>query len=425
MATLLKPWITRYLDADGRQVPKDTPGARKVKDRSSKWYGQFTDAKGNRRRVPLCTDKAAARQMLATLEREIQRGKAGLADPFARHMKAPIRDHVAGYETAQRNKGVAARTLAEDMRRLRAVVAGCGFRTLGDMRPEAVERFLAALAAGKTGAGPTTRNMYLKSIKAFAAWCLRTHLMGENLLACLRPVPVKDDEARRRRRALTEDELARLLKATRERPLVAAMTIKRGPRAGEVGATLRPETRAAIERIGLEHSLIYKTLVYTGLRRGELEALEVRHLTLSGPRPCLVLPASATKNRRVANLPIRADLAEDLKRWIERTGKKGADRVFRVSPDLNKLLKRDLKWAGIPYKDEHGRTVDVHAMRHTTASHLGKAKVSPRVAQRFMRHHDVKLTLQTYGDPGLLDEGEALEALPEMPLEDLGGGNAD
>jgi hypothetical protein len=40
MASLLKPWITRYLDAEGKQVKKGTPGARKVKKRTAKWYGQ-------------------------------------------------------------------------------------------------------------------------------------------------------------------------------------------------------------------------------------------------------------------------------------------------------------------------------------------------------------------------------------------------
>jgi len=81
-----------------------------------------------------------------------------------------------------------------------------------------------------------------------------------------------------------------------------------------------------------------------------------------------------------------------------------------------KILKRDLKLAGIPYRDEHGRTFDVHALRHTTSTYMGKGKVTPRVAQGFMRHSDIKLTMQTYTDPKLLEEGEALAALPTLPL---------
>jgi integrase len=413
MATLLKPWVVRYLAAEGRQVRKGTPGARVVRVRARKWYGQFNDGEGRRKRVPLCSDKAAARQMLAALEREVQLGRAGVSDPYAAHRKAPVGSHVSDYEVYLRNKGVSARSLSENLRRLRAVLAGCGVRVLGDLRPEAVERFLASLAA--RGTGTSTRNSYLKSAKAFANWCVQTRRVAENPLACLHAAK---GEVRRVRRALTEEELSRLLRATRERPLAAALAVKRGPRKGLPEAKIRLETRAAIERLGWEHALIYKSLVLTGLRRGELEALEVRHLTLDGPRPCVELSPGVTKNRRGTNLPLRADLAEDLSRWIAAEGKTGADRVFRVSPDLNKLLKRDLKAAGIPYRDDQGRTVDVHALRHTTSTHLARGRVSPRVAQEFMRHADIKLTLQTYTDPRLLDEAEALDALPDLPLSD-------
>jgi integrase len=85
--------------------------------------------------------------------------------------------------------------------------------------------------------------------------------------------------------------------------------------------------------------------------------------------------------------------------------------VFKVSKDLNRLLKRDLKWAGIPYRDQHGRTVDVHALRHTTATYLGRAKVAPNAVQTFMRHDDLKLTMQTYTDPRLVGGGQGARSL--------------
>jgi integrase len=97
------------------------------------------------------------------------------------------------------------------------------------------------------------------------------------------------------------------------------------------------------------------------------------------------------------------------------TGKKGSDRVFRVPAELVKILKRDLALAGIPYRDDQGRTVDVHALRHTTATLLSRAKVPPRVAQKIMRHSDVKLTMQVYTDVGQLDEAEAVAARPGLP----------
>src|SRR5262249_30241175 len=156
----------------------------------------------------------------------------------------------------------------------------------------------------------------------------------------------------------------------RDRPLVDAMTLRTGKRRGQRCANVRAEVQARLERLGWERSLIYKTAILTGLRRGELAALEVRDLVLAGPRPCVALAGADTKNRLRADLPLRADLAQELNEWIEATGKNGCDKVFRVPVELVKILKRDLKMAGIPYRDEYGRTFDVHALRHTTSTYM-------------------------------------------------------
>ena len=39
MASLVRPWIVRYVDRAGRQVPKGTPGARKKKERAAAALG--------------------------------------------------------------------------------------------------------------------------------------------------------------------------------------------------------------------------------------------------------------------------------------------------------------------------------------------------------------------------------------------------
>jgi integrase len=418
MAFLEKRTFIRHVDAEGRRVPPGTPGARKVKEKSSKWYGQYVDADGRRQRVPLCSDKVAARQMLAELERQAQRGKAGLIDPHGEHRKAPIQTHLDAYAVHLRSKGVSAKHHVETMRRLKAVIEACKVKTLAGLRPEAVERFLALLGEaddenGKKGASARTRNTYRTSAKAFSKWCLKTRRLGEDVLVSLDPAT---GEARRQRRALTDDELARLLQAARERPVIEALTVRRGKRKGELGANVRAEVRVELERLGWERALMYKVLVLTGLRRGELAALEVRHLSLDGARPRLTLPGAHTKNGDEASIPLRADLAGDLREWLAATGRKTTDRVFRVPVELVKILRRDLTAASIAARDDRGRTIDVHALRYTTATMLSRAKVSPRVAQDFMRHSDINLTMQTYTDPRLLDEAEALAALPDIPL---------
>src|SRR5712692_5099845 len=64
------------------------------------------------------------------------------------------------------------------------------------------------------------------------------------------------------------------------RPLLDALTVRKGPRKGERYANVRPEVRERLELLGRERALIYKTLVLTGLRRGELASLSVAQLHL-------------------------------------------------------------------------------------------------------------------------------------------------
>lgn len=412
MSNIEKRTFIRYVDAEGRRVSSSTPGARKIKEKSTKWYGQFVDAEGLRKRVPLCTDKVAARQMLAELERQSERGRVGLIDPSLEQKKAPIEDHTTAYATYLRNRGVSHKHHSETLRRLKTVLEACKVRTLLDVRLESVEQFLAD--AGDTGASARTRNTYRSSAKAFVKWCVKTRRLSDDLLANLESV---SGDPRRQRRALTNEELGRLLRSARERPVTEAMTIRTGKRKGQVVANIRPEVRKELERLGWERALMYKVMVLTGLRRGELQALEVRHLDLTGKRAHLELPGTFTKNGEETTIPLLEDLANDLKEWLKVTGKTGDERVFRVPVELVKILRRDLALAGIPFRDDRDRTIDVHALRHTTATILSRAKVSPRVAQGFMRHSDIKLTMQTYTDVSLLDENEALAAMPEMPID--------
>jgi hypothetical protein len=83
---------------------------------------------------------------------------------------------------------------------------------------------------------------------------------------------------------------------------------------------------------------------------------------------------------------------------------------------LSKILNRDLKAAGIAKRDDRGRTLDVHALRHTFGMLLSKGGVAPRTAQAAMRHSKIDLTMTVYTDPKLLDVRGALDALPSLPL---------
>ena len=90
--------------------------------------------------------------------------------------------------------------------------------------------------------------------------------------------------------------------------------------------------------------------------------------------------------------------------------------IFNVPAGLLRILDRDLKLTGIPKTDDRGRTVDIHAMRHTFGTHLSKGGVAPRTAQAAMRHSSIDLTMNVYTDPRLLDVHGALDSLSTLSL---------
>ena len=149
--------------------------------------------------------------------------------------------------------------------------------------------------------------------------------------------------------------------------------------------------------------MIYKTLVITGLRKNELATLTVAQLRLDGAHPYLELDAIDEKNREGNSIMIRPDLANDLRAWLADklaalqtealrraepilSRLPGDHLVFEVPSGLVRIFDRDLKLAGISKRDERGRTLDVHALRTTFGTLLGKGGVPLRTTQAAMRH---------------------------------------
>ena len=84
--------------------------------------------------------------------------------------------------------------------------------------------------------------------------------------------------------------------------------------------------------------------------------------------------------------------------------------------ELVKILNRDLAAAGIPKADDLGRTIDVHAFRHTTGTELARAGVLPQVAMTVMRHASFETTMKHYTHLVLNDTGAAVEKMPDFSL---------
>ncbi len=471
----LAEWIDAKQKRRTAPVTVGKDGADRLVITARTYMAKYRDGSGIVKEVATgCRDESAARSVLGKLERraELVKGEVLTAaeDAVVDHQGTPLEDHIADFVDHQMARGLS-RRVNDTASQLRRVARECGFLRLADLNPTTLERWL--LDRKGDGMSAATRNEYRGAWLTFCNWCLATR-PARLLTNPFVRVPKADANAdrRRTRRALTEAELTRLLEVARRRPLLDRMTVHRGKRQGEVYGQLRPEVQRRLERLGYERALIYKTLVVTGLRKGELASLTVGQVLLDADPPYLILKAADEKNRQGSTIPLRADLADDLRQWLadkatalkeaarraptvrfDSTDQKGGKRnqgdstgpegqsclpltrlpadtpLFTVPAGMVRILDRDLVAAGIARRvevspgkwkidksDERGRTIDVHALRHTFGTLLSKAGVAPRTAQAAMRHSTIDLTMNVYTDPKLLDVAGAMDALPALPL---------
>jgi integrase len=163
----------------------------------------------------------------------------------------------------------------------------------------------------------------------------------------------------------------------------------------------------------------------TGLRKGELASITLGQLWLDEKHPYLELKATDEKSGRGSQIPLRKDMVAEIRNFLDEKRRRLSQstalpakmKLFTIPRFLIGIFNRDLAAAGIDKHDDRGRSLDVHALRHTFGTHLSKAGVSPRVAQAAMRHSSLDLTMNIYTDPALLDVAGAINALPTFAPE--------
>ncbi len=437
-------WV-RWKDAKDKarkaKLTTGEQGQERIVFESRTYYAKYRDGAGIVRTVATgCRDESAARSILGDLERRAELVKAGVMTPredqIADHHATTLTEHFDAYESSLRSKGVTDGHRKETRRCLDRLAEQCLFRRLSDMKRGTLEKWITQESA--KGMSARTRNAYQGAVASFCNWCVECDRLAVNPF---NGMPKANEQADRKRihRAMDEAELVKLLDVTRGRPLLEAMTVRKGDRRGEAYADLRTDTKSRLERLGWERALTYKTMILTGLRKGERASMTVGRLHLDTDLPYLDLNAADEKNRQGSSIMLRDDLANDLRQWLaaeleclqheaRSQGRPIPARLpmdmplFTVPTGLLRILNRDLKAAGIPKIDERGRTLDVHALRTTFGTLLSKGGVAPRTAQAAMRHASLDMTMQVYTDPKLLDVRGALDSLPTLPLN---AGQAD
>lgn len=221
---------------------------------------------------------------------------------------------------------------------------------------------------------------------------------------------------------------------------------------------LRPEeVSLLLPQVPERWRALFATAVYTGMRRGELVALQKRDVDLTSERPsitvCRSWDADSTKGREVRVIPVHPELVPYLSTAMNRSP---SDLVFpradgsMHSEDINlpALLRSALARAGLVKGWVHKcrwcgheteqladsvlrrcpndgkklwpspvhRTERFHDLRHTTATLLLKAGTPLAMVQRLIGHSDPAITTEVYGHLEAEDARPHLERL-SFPVE--------
>ena len=382
------------------------------------WAIEFRDHQEIVRRLAAHADKAVAREIgrhverlaslaarglppddeaaawLANAPSRLRRRlmEIGVLDGRVDAASRPLVEHLADFRAALLARGCTERHADLVAARARRVVEGCGFKGVLDVDADAVERFLAGLRADKKvkrGISLQTSNFYVAAVQQFCRWLVDAGRASSSPVSRIRPLSVQTDR-RHDRRALTVDELRRLL----------------------VAAEAGPERHGVA---GPERALVYRVAVETGLRAGELKSLTRASFKLDGKTPTVTVAAAYSKHRREDVLPLRPGTAAALRTFL--AGKMPAILALNMPPrrgDAAKVLRADLEAAGIAYRDGAGRVADFHALRHTFITNLVASGCHPKVAQLLARHGSIGLTMDRYCHMAAVDEAAALAALPDL-----------
>jgi integrase/recombinase XerD len=410
----------------------DPATGEKVKGSSRKWWGQFKDARGRLKRVPLAIDKQAAQAMLNQIVKRVEREKAGLIDPTEEQRKRPLAEHVREFESYLHNKGVTPKQAAETMSKLKKMVAARKWKMIGDISASGALKFLGQLR--RDGLSAQTYNNYLIAAKHFSRWLVRDHRNHVNPLAHLSRINVSTDR-RHDRRALSEEEFARLVEAARNGKRVESIA-------------------------GPDRAMMYILAAWTGFRKGEIGSLTLRSLRLDDDPPTATVAACYSKRRREDVQVLHLEVVRQLKASLATKGRLAHDQpLFPVSGRVpggtqrktSKMIERDLKAARDKWLEEaktdderqrrlksdflchvnyDGLYADFHSLRHWFITGLARAGVSPKMAQTLARHSDIRLTMGVYTHVELSDRTAAIELLPGPPEaksgdDDAGTGRPD
>ena len=270
---------------EGKNVSPRTPNASKRIILSKRFYGTLRLATGKRKQVPLSDERKTSLTLLRRLQTEQDERRANGVDRYYDERQRPLLELLDEYESFLASKGNTADHVHTQTMRCRKLITTTKAKTSSDLDASRILKTLAIWRTRKVQPlNVQTSNHYLIALKGFSRWLWTERKTPDDALAGLRRMNA-DVDRRRIRRALTTDELKRLLLITQK------------------GRTYWGKDWRLT---GEDRAMIYLTAALTGLRCRELATL--RRSSFDFDNGTLTLEASNTKNRKRETLPIAPSL---------------------------------------------------------------------------------------------------------------------
>ena len=380
-------------------------------NRRASWYIGYTDYRGKRTTAKGFTDKAATEQLAASLEDEARQIRAGIKPIPVSAGKEPIAESIARFQEHLETRDITDKQVGEVIAKVTRIIGACGWTSARQIADAEIERQLAAFRVA--GMSKRTSNHYLRALKQFTRWLVKSRRLRENPIAEIAMLNA-DTDRRHPRRPLSPEELTRLV--------------------------LAAEAGGEIEGIGgADRAMMYLIAAWTGYRKGEIASLRMPSFALANDPPTVTVEAQYSKAKRQDTQVLHVDLASRINDWLKSRNAGPDEVLFPVSKKTSrferktaKMMRVDLAAARnvwldesendleraereksdfLSYIDHQKRFADFHANRHTFITNLSKVGVSAKTAQTMARHSDIRLTMNTYTHTELAEKQAAVEKL--------------